>query len=261
MAINENAILDFKLAAYMAEEAGTISIDERNFLLEFVDEMYEYIDMYDTRGDSYTTSRAAEVHLTKQPHGAKRDDRSNFDYDLARSQNELMKKTAADRASGLQVVKNRVNSKIRKGKAQLAETKMRLQTSAEERRKRRAELAELRKLQKKQPKTSQDRSRIAFLSNSLGAVAEYVQEFFVGINEDDAILERAYTLDSEEREGIDILFPMTECFFAKDNDGYYCYTTEARSFSYPTIEEIPVDAVEIVSIFSQYHGGDIDEPE
>ena len=38
----------------------------------------------------------------------------------------------------------------------------------------------------------------------------------------------------------------TTCSFAKDKDGYYCYTHRCRSKSYPTIDEIPQDKVDFV---------------
>lgn len=37
-----------------------------------------------------------------------------------------------------------------------------------------------------------------------------------------------------------------ECSFAKDKDGYYCYTHRARSKSYQTIKKIPRGKVEYI---------------
>ena len=37
-----------------------------------------------------------------------------------------------------------------------------------------------------------------------------------------------------------------ECSFAKDEDGYYCYTHRARSESYPSIDKIPKTRVEFI---------------
>ena len=38
-----------------------------------------------------------------------------------------------------------------------------------------------------------------------------------------------------------------ECSFAKDKDGYYCYTHRARSKSYPSIDKIPLSKFEFIS--------------
>lgn len=37
-----------------------------------------------------------------------------------------------------------------------------------------------------------------------------------------------------------------ECSFARDEDGYYCYTHRARSKSYPSISKIPKDKYEFI---------------
>ena len=37
-----------------------------------------------------------------------------------------------------------------------------------------------------------------------------------------------------------------ECSFAKDEDGYFCYTHRARSKSYPSVDKIPKSRVEFV---------------
>ena len=37
-----------------------------------------------------------------------------------------------------------------------------------------------------------------------------------------------------------------ECSFAKDEDGYFCYTHRARSKSYENISKIPKSAVEFI---------------
>lgn len=37
-----------------------------------------------------------------------------------------------------------------------------------------------------------------------------------------------------------------ECSFAKDKDGYYCFTHRARSKSYPTIDDIPQKSVDFI---------------
>jgi len=54
-------------------------------------------------------------------------------------------------------------------------------------------------------------------------------------------------LDSKEREEIKRRFGEDlECSFAKDKDGYFCYTHRARSDSYPTIAKIPRSKVEFI---------------
>jgi len=45
----------------------------------------------------------------------------------------------------------------------------------------------------------------------------------------------------KERFGDDL-----ECSFAKDDDGYYCYTHRARSKSYLSISKIPKSKVEFI---------------
>ena len=51
-------------------------------------------------------------------------------------------------------------------------------------------------------------------------------------------------LDKEERELVKELFGNVGCTFAKDKDGYYCFTHRARSESYSSLEEIPEDEVD-----------------
>jgi hypothetical protein len=53
-------------------------------------------------------------------------------------------------------------------------------------------------------------------------------------------------LTTKEREQVNRRFPSKECSFAKDKDGYYCYTHRARSESYKSISQIPASAVEFI---------------
>lgn len=51
---------------------------------------------------------------------------------------------------------------------------------------------------------------------------------------------------NERREVIELFGTSTECSFAKDKDGYYCYTHRCRSKSYPTLADIPKEKVDFV---------------
>ena len=53
-------------------------------------------------------------------------------------------------------------------------------------------------------------------------------------------------LTSSEYSEVHERFGDVGCSFAKDKDGYYCYTHRARSKSYPTIAEIPQDKVDFI---------------
>ena len=54
-------------------------------------------------------------------------------------------------------------------------------------------------------------------------------------------------LTGEERALVkDIFGDNLQCSFAKDKDGYYCYTHRARSKSYGTISKIPKSKVEFI---------------
>ena len=54
-------------------------------------------------------------------------------------------------------------------------------------------------------------------------------------------------LDPDEREKVKSLFGKNlECSFAKDKDGYYCYTHRARSESYKKLESMPKSDVEFI---------------
>ena len=54
-------------------------------------------------------------------------------------------------------------------------------------------------------------------------------------------------LTPEERKQVKKRFgDDLECSFAKDKDGYYCYTHRARSDSYPFISKIPKSAYEFI---------------
>lgn len=55
------------------------------------------------------------------------------------------------------------------------------------------------------------------------------------------------SLTPEERATVNKLFGKTACSFAKDKDGYYCYTHRCRSKSYPSIDKIPQDRVDFVN--------------
>jgi len=51
-------------------------------------------------------------------------------------------------------------------------------------------------------------------------------------------------LTPEERKEVKKMWGESpECSFAKDEDGYYCYTHRARSKSYPSISKIPKSKV------------------
>lgn len=60
-------------------------------------------------------------------------------------------------------------------------------------------------------------------------------------------------LTPEEREQVKGLFNDIQCSFAKDKDGYYCYTHRARSESYPSISQIPKDKVDFINSTSSSH--------
>jgi len=54
-------------------------------------------------------------------------------------------------------------------------------------------------------------------------------------------------LTSKERDRVKELFgDDLECSFAKDKQGYYCYTHRARSKSYKRLEDIPESKVEFI---------------
>lgn len=54
-------------------------------------------------------------------------------------------------------------------------------------------------------------------------------------------------LNAKERKEVRTHFgDDLECSFAKDKDGYYCYTHRARSKSYPSIAKIPKSKVEFI---------------
>jgi hypothetical protein len=54
-------------------------------------------------------------------------------------------------------------------------------------------------------------------------------------------------LTPEEREQVEERFGKDpECSFAKDEEGYFCYTHRARSESYETVGKIPKSAVEFI---------------
>jgi hypothetical protein len=59
--------------------------------------------------------------------------------------------------------------------------------------------------------------------------------------------EKDATITPEERQQVKSLFgDKSSCSFAKDEDGYYCYTHRARSDSYPSIDKIPKSKVEFI---------------
>lgn len=60
-------------------------------------------------------------------------------------------------------------------------------------------------------------------------------------------------LTPEEREEVKNRFKDIQCSFAKDKDGYYCYTHRARSESYPTISQIPQSKVDFINSTSSNH--------
>lgn len=54
-------------------------------------------------------------------------------------------------------------------------------------------------------------------------------------------------LTPEEMDQVKDRFKDIQCSFAKDKDGYYCYTHRARSKSYPTIDDIPESKVDFIN--------------
>ena len=54
-------------------------------------------------------------------------------------------------------------------------------------------------------------------------------------------------LNPEEREEVKKRFKDIQCSFAKDDDGYYCFTHRARSKSYPSISQIPQSKVDFIN--------------
>jgi len=58
--------------------------------------------------------------------------------------------------------------------------------------------------------------------------------------------EKEYLIPQERRQVKDRFGDNLECSFAKDKDGYYCYTHRARSKSYPSIDKIPQSEVEFI---------------
>ena len=55
------------------------------------------------------------------------------------------------------------------------------------------------------------------------------------------------TLTPSEREEVKKMFGQsTQCSFARDKDGYFCYTHRCRSRSYPTIADIPQKDVDFI---------------
>ena len=54
-------------------------------------------------------------------------------------------------------------------------------------------------------------------------------------------------LTPQQRQEKNRLFGQTQCSFAKDKDGYFCYTHRARSSSYKTISKIPKGKVDFIS--------------
>ena len=54
-------------------------------------------------------------------------------------------------------------------------------------------------------------------------------------------------VNAKERSQIkDIFGDDLECSFARDKDGYFCYTHRARSKSYDSIDKIPKSKVEFI---------------
>jgi hypothetical protein len=54
-------------------------------------------------------------------------------------------------------------------------------------------------------------------------------------------------LTPEERKQVKEKFGNDlECSFAKDEDGYFCYTHRARSDSYESVDKIPKSKVEFI---------------
>jgi hypothetical protein len=54
-------------------------------------------------------------------------------------------------------------------------------------------------------------------------------------------------LSFKEKEEIEQRFTDVQCSFAKDENGFYCYTHRARSKSYPTISDIPKSDVNFIN--------------
>jgi len=58
--------------------------------------------------------------------------------------------------------------------------------------------------------------------------------------------EKEYLTPQERQQVKERFGDNLECSFAKDKDGYYCYTHRARSESYPSIDKIPQSEVEFI---------------
>ena len=71
--------------------------------------------------------------------------------------------------------------------------------------------------------------------------------FFESKKAYEKLIKAKETISSSERTEIRKRFGSTACSFAKDKDGYYCYTHRCRSKSYKTIADIPDKDVKFVS--------------
>lgn len=79
------------------------------------------------------------------------------------------------------------------------------------------------------------------------AIKEGVEFFDESHKAYEKLMKAKESLSSSEREEVNKIFGHSnKCSFAKDKDGYYCFTHRARSDSYPTIAEIPKKSVEFV---------------
>lgn len=78
------------------------------------------------------------------------------------------------------------------------------------------------------------------------AMTEGVEFFDESKKAYEKLMKAKESLNSQERAEVTKKFGHTGCSFAKDKDGYYCYTHRCRSKSYPSIDKIPQKDVDFV---------------
>lgn len=79
------------------------------------------------------------------------------------------------------------------------------------------------------------------------ALKEGVEYFDESKKAYEKLMKAKESLTTAERTQVREKFGSTACSFAKDKDGYYCFTHRARSKSYPSIDKIPQSKVNFVS--------------
>lgn len=78
------------------------------------------------------------------------------------------------------------------------------------------------------------------------AVTEGVEFFDESKKAYEKLMKAKESLNPQERAEVKKKFGHTGCSFAKDKNGYYCFTHRCRSKSYPTIDKIPQKDVDFV---------------